>query len=288
MKNYNFKYSHSFTGYKNIPYYQSKVVVLPIPYEGTVSYMSGTASGPEAIINASCNMETFDIENGIDITNTLKIHTLDPLHVTFSSPEQMIKLIKNTTTILINDKKFPAILGGEHSITTGSVRAFKEKYKDLSVLQLDAHADLRDKYQETPYSHACVMRRCREICPVVQVGIRSMSVEESNYIKKNKINDIYLAPGLPENEIISKLSRNIFLTIDLDFFDPSVMPATGTPEPGGYFWLQTIKFLKKLIQARNVVGFDIVELSPIPGISHPNFLAALLVYKLLTYLNLKK
>jgi agmatinase len=179
-------------------------------------------------------------------------------------------------------------LGGEHTISIGLVKAHKEKYRNLSVLQLDAHADLRESYQDSKYSHACVMRRINEFCDYVGVGIRNISKEEIAFAKKEKIK-IFFARDIkdkPEfgDEVLDHLSENVYLTFDLDFLDPSIMPAVGTPEPGGPGWYETLDFLKKIIQNKNVVGLDLVELSPLPGIIAPDFLAAKLLYKIIGYI----
>ena len=179
------------------------------------------------------------------------------------------------------------MLGGEHSITYGLVKAYQEKYKNLTVLQLDAHADLRESYQENKFSHACAMKRVWEICPVVGVGIRNLSEGEFRFVKQKKIR-LFYAKYLQNyktyyDEIVSSLSKNVFLTFDLDYFDPSIMPAVGTPEPGGLFWYETLQLLRKVIQKKNLVGFDVVELSPLAGNVAPDFLAARLIYKLISY-----
>jgi agmatinase len=270
-----------FSGYE-----KCRFAILPVPYEGTVSYGKGASKGPAAILEASKNLETYDEE--ID-KNAYKagIAVLNPLK-SASSPEQMVNDVEKASEKIINDNKFPVMLGGEHSITTGLVRALRKKYNDLSVLQLDAHADLRQEYHGTPYSHASIMARVREICPAVQVGIRSLSAEEAEWIKKNSLL-VFWARDIYNNEdwfekAIEKLSKNVFITIDLDVFDPSVMSATGTPEPGGLDWYTVIKFLKKVCQKRNVVGFDVVELAPTKEVSC-DFLAAKLVYRMIGYLS---
>lgn len=284
MKLYNIKNYPTFCGYQNPSFKESKVVILPIPYQGTVCYGAETAEGPTAIINASSQMETYDLEFGFDLTEKIKIHTLEPMSPNLDSPQLMMNDIEKTTEKIIKQKKFSVILGGEHSVSIGSVEAFKKKYKDLTVVQLDAHADLRNEYQNTKFSHACVMRRCREITNVVQVGIRSMSMEEAEFINKNNLQkSIFFSPELPIKEIIKGIGKNVYLTIDLDVLNPALMPAVGTPEPGGLIWYPFISFLKELFIQKNVVGADIVELAPIPGITAPNFTAAVIVYKIIGY-----
>jgi len=284
MKIYNTKEPFTYCGYPNPHFKKAKAVIVPIPYEGTVYYGSGTAKGPQAIIDASRHMEPYDIELGVEIFNQVLIHTLEQMEANYSSPEQMICDIENAISKLIKGKKFPVILGGEHSITTGCVKAFKNKYKDLTVLQFDAHADLKDEWQGSKYSHACPMRRCREITDVVQVGVRSMEKSEADYIKNNKIGkSIFYSPDLPLKDILNQVGKNVYLTIDLDVFNPALMPAVGTPEPGGLTWYPFIAFLKELFKQRNVVGVDVVELAPIPGMAAPDFMTSVIVYKLIGY-----
>ena len=267
-------------------YDKSRFVILPVAYEGTVSYGKGTSKGPSAVIKASQNMELYDEE--LDKENyKAGICTFKELKAA-DSPEKMVDEVEKASSEIIKDNKIPIMLGGEHSISTGLVRALKKKYSSLSVLQLDAHADLRQEYEGTPYSHASVMARVRELCPAVQVGIRSLSAEESEWIKKDNL-PIFFAKDIHDNndwidKAVEKLSDNVFITIDLDVFDPSIMPATGTPEPGGLQWYQVIKFLKKVAEKKKVVGFDVVELAPTKDHSC-DFLAAKLVYKLIGYLS---
>jgi agmatinase len=184
------------------------------------------------------------------------------------------------------------LLGGEHTVSIGVVKALSKTCDRLSVLQLDAHADLRDSYQESKYSHACTMRRIGEIAPSVGVGIRNLSLDEQEFVEKKKI-DLFYAKDLTENagwadQVLSKLSENVYLTMDLDFLDPSIMPSVGTPEPGGLLWNETLDFLKKAVERKNIVGFDCVELCPIPGLVAPDFLAAKLIYKIIGYVVSKK
>jgi len=269
-------------------YEKSKAVILPVPYEGTVTYGKGTANGPKAIIEASKNMELYDIELDKEIYD-VGIHTLKELKVE-KKPEDVINQVYDSVKKIINDNKFPVVLGGEHSITLGAVKASKEKYDNLSVLQIDAHSDLRDSYDGTKFSHACVMRRVIEICPIIQVGIRSMDIDETKFIKKIAHKNIFFAKDMHNNwydKAIKLLTNNVYITIDVDGLDPSIMPSTGTPEPGGLLWYQTINFLRKIAENKNIVGFDVVELSPIKENHAPDFLAAKLTYKLIGYSLLK-
>jgi agmatinase len=274
-----------FSNYKN-----SKVVILPVPYEGTVFYKKGTKEGPRAIIEASKYMEVYDEELEKN-TFTIGIHTLKELDVENKDVKEVIEDVKLEVGKILNDNKFPVVIGGEHSITIGCVKAFKEKFSDLTVLQLDAHADLRQSYEGNKFSHACVMARVIEVYPIVQVGIRSLSEEEALFIK-NKNLKIFWARDIYNNnkwvdEVLSKLSGDVYITIDLDVFDIGIMPSSGSPEPGGLDWYTVANFLKKVGEEKNVVGFDVVELSPSKMNIAPDFLAAKLIYKLIGYFNLK-
>jgi len=265
-------------------YLNSKVVILPFPYEKTTCYVKGTQRGPAAIIKASTEMELYDEEMG-NVFET-GICTLKPLDID-ESPESMTETTYKAIKNLLKDGKFIVTLGGEHSITSGIVRAFKEKYTELSVLQIDAHADLREDFEGSRHGHACAMKRTREICPVVQVGIRSLSFEESELIKKKSLK-IFWAKDIVGNdawfdEAISMLSKIVYITIDLDGLDPSIMPSVGTPEPGGLGYYQVLRLLKKVCSKRNVVGFDVVELCPDEQEISSDFTAAKLVYKLIGY-----
>jgi agmatinase len=270
---------------------KSEYVILPVPYEQTTTYQHGTKNGPEAIIQASHEVETFDEElkfepyrAGICTLNLLEINSVEPI--------AMLQRIHQATEQLIDAGKRMVMLGGEHTISIGAVKAFKEKYPDLSVLQLDAHADLRDSYEENKFSHACVMRRIAEICPSVGVGVRNLSAEEHDFVQENKT-DIFFSHEMKDNrrwkeQVIKRLGPDVYLTLDLDVLDPSIMPAVGTPEPGGLLWYETLEFLKDLIEKDNIVGCDVVELCPIPGMVAPDFLAAKLVYKIIGYMANKK
>lgn len=262
----------------------AKVIVLPIPYETTSTYRGGTKDAPLSIIASSRFLELYDEEIEVE-TYKVGIYTLSELEINLGTFSSTINQIKKVVKQIISKNKFPVILGGEHSISLGCVQAFFEKYPDLCVLQLDAHADLRDSYQGTKFSHACVGRRILEIVPIIQVGIRSMSYEESIFIKNNSNVKIIYAKDFQKkkDEIINLLGKTVYLSFDLDFFDPSIMPTVGTPEPGGLFWYETLEFLKELNKKKNVVGIDIVELTPLSGVNHPDFLAAKLIYKLIGY-----
>ncbi len=266
----------------------SKIAVLPVPYDGTSTWIKGADKGPLAVIEASYAVELYDIETGLEAYKQ-GIYTCPPLKLD-ASPEKMVKQVEKAVRALIDDRKFVVMLGGEHSITTGAVRAHKAAYKDLSVLQLDAHSDLREEYEGSPYNHACVMARVKEMCPIVQAGIRSMCVEEKDSFDPRSMffaEDIVQGYDWMERAV-SRLSKNVYVTIDLDVLDPSIMPSTGTPEPGGLGWYQVLELLKTLCEKKNVVGFDVVELCPSKAEKAPDFLAAKLIYKFLTYIAQQK
>lgn len=285
------KISHNFLGVWRARLENSKVIILPVPYEGTVTYRAGTSAGPSAIIEASKHIEFFDNELNYE-PYVLGIHTLPELSLEDRDPNEVFNIVLDTGRRLINKEKLIIMLGGEHSITPGMVCAFSERYNDLSVLQLDAHADLRNEYYGTKYNHACVMRRVLEFCPIVQVGIRSISFAERRFTKQKNLNVFFMHDIRSSSEwmdrAIEKLSENVYVSIDLDVFDPSIMPSVGTPEPGGMFWDETSAFLRKVAEKRTIIGADIVELSPIKDFIAPDFLAAKLVYKLIGYAFLAK
>lgn len=263
---------------------KAKVVVLPVPYEGTVSYGSGTSGGPEAIIEASRYMELYDLELDIEPYQA-GIYTAETLKVGDLSADKMIEEVEKKYRELVNQGKFLAMIGGEHSISYGADKVLREKYPDLAVLQWDAHADLRDSFGGTKFSHASVMRRFYDNAKkLVQVGIRSMSKEEADFIKKNNLRkNIFTPEEFNIKKILSRLGENVYITVDLDGFDPAIVPATGTPESGGLSWLDFLALMRQVFQKKNVVGFDVVELAPIKGQPASDFLAALAVYKMIGY-----
>jgi len=269
-------------------YRTSKVVILPLSYEGTVTYGKGTGQGPEAIIQASRQLELYDEELDQE-TYRIGIHTLKGIKAETLSPEEVTEAVYREASRLVKDKKFLAALGGEHSLSLGLVKALNQRYKDLTILQLDAHADLRDEYQGTKYNHACIGRRLLELAPLTQVGVRSLDQAQADYIRSEKRLKVFYASRIIGQkdwleEVLSSLSSHVYLTFDLDVFDPGIMPAVGTPEPGGLSWYETLNFLRRLTEEKRIVSFDIVELSPQPGNIAPDFLAAKLVYKLLGYI----
>jgi agmatinase len=259
------------------------IVIVPVPYDGTSTWIKGADKGPEAIIEASANMELYDIETDSEVYKK-GIFTDSPIQG-LSFPEDVAETLTDMVTYDIEDGKFVVVIGGEHSVSIGSVRAHTQNYKDLTVLQLDAHSDLRDEYNGSKYSHACVMARVKELCPFLQVGIRSMDVSEKERLDKNRIifaKDIHTDKNWIK-KAVSKLSRTTYITIDLDVFDPSIMPSTGTPEPGGLSWYDVLTLLQTVSENTDIVGFDVVELCPDGKNKAPNFLAAKLIYKLLSY-----
>jgi agmatinase len=235
-------------------------------------------------------MELYDEELDAEVYKA-GIHTMEPLEAVASGPEGMLERIEKALSGVFGLGKIPVMLGGEHSITLGAVRAARKRYPKLSVLHLDAHADMRMSYQGTPYSHACIGRRMAELCPVVQAGIRSMSVEEAQYLRKRKL-PLFSAAAIRRDgawvaKALRHLSKDVYITVDLDAFDPSVMPATGTPEPGGLLWHDVLDLVREVCRKKNVIGFDLVELAPIPGMVAPDFLAARLAYRMMGYVEKK-
>ena len=265
-------------------YQSAKIVILPIPYDYTATWQKGADQGAEAIIEASAHVELYDIDTDSEV-HLHGIHTFELPHLP-RSPEKLTQIVRERFSSFADDDKFPVMLGGNHSVTPGAVQGLKDHFADLTVLQLDAHADLRESYHGSMFNHACVMARIEEICETVQVGIRSMSREEFNRLDTVRVffaRDIFLRSDWVE-KVVELLSANVYVTIDLDVFDPSVMPSTGTPEPGGLSWYQVIRLLKEVAENRNVVGFDVVELVPNKHNKAPDFIAAKLVFKFLSYI----
>lgn len=259
-------------------YKSSKFVIIPCPHEVSVSYGGGTKKGPQAILNASFFVENFDEELKQETYRKCGIHTLKP---------QKVAGLGSRVASIIKDKKIPITLGGEHSLSIEAVKAARAHYPRLSVLQFDAHADLRDEYHGDKYSHACAIRRVLEICPVVQVGIRNLSEEEYLFAQKTgQIEKIHFAEHLDVAEkVVSQLHEHVYITFDVDAFDSTVMPSTGTPEPGGFFWYEALDILREVCRLKKVVAADFVELAPIKGFSAPDFTVAKLIYRLMGYLS---
>ena len=261
----------------------SDIIIIPVAYDGTSTWVKGANKGPEAIIDASANMELYDIDTDSEVYKR-GIFTEGIIGGEISTVE-MIEAVFGNVKYYLDKDKFVIVIGGEHSVNIGSVKAYAQKYDDLTILQLDAHADLRNEYNGSKYNHACVMNRAKELCPIIQVGIRSMDVSEKDFMDKSRMffaKDIYNNSDWIKN-VISQLSTNVYITIDLDVFDPSIMPSTGTPEPGGLLWYDVLDLMKNLFNKKNVVGFDVVELCPDGRNKAPDFLAAKLIYKLLSY-----
>ena len=265
---------------------QSRVVILPVPVDRTTSYVGGTRNGPHEILQASSHIELWDEELQVDV-HPVGIYTLPEMEFPFSRMDEIVEEIRRVVAELLKRDKFPMILGGEHSITGPIVKAVAAKHRNLSVLQIDAHADMRDTFMGTPHNHACAMRRVSECAAVTQVGIRSLSPEEAEAIPSLPTKVFYDFNMRQQadwmDRVVDSLGETVYITIDVDGMDPAIMPATGTPEPGGLSWYELLALLRKTIEKRKVVGCDIVELAPMPGNVAPNFLCAKLVYKILSY-----
>lgn len=264
-------------------YSESGIIIVPVPYDETSTWMKGADKGPDAILEASVNLEFYDIET-LSEAHLKGINTIAPI-LEKETPLKLVKAVYEKIESLLAESKYPVIIGGNHSVSIGSIKAFSEYYKNLSVLQLDAHADLRQTYEGSEFNHACAMARARECSPVVQVGIRSMSAEELPYVQHDRIfysHELFYDKTLYQ-KALDKLTENVYITIDLDVFDPSIMPSTGTPEPGGPEYFELMHFLRDVIKNRNVVGFDVVELCPSPTNKSPDFIAAKIIYQLLSY-----
>jgi agmatinase len=268
------------------------VVILPLPYERTSSYVRGSFRGPRAILEASTQLEEFDEELTVEIHRLCNgIATLEPMQFLTETAQEAIDRIRQAVRSMLDLGKFVVCLGGEHTTSLGPLHAFHDRYGDtLSVLHLDAHRDLRDSYLGDPYSHASVMARALEFIPsLVQLGIRSHSQGEARFDEAENVRTYYahlIKTGkMPDWEarVLGALSDQVYVTIDCDFFDPSLIPSVGTPEPGGFLWYETIEFLRRLCKEKTVVGFDLCEFTPIEGIHHPDFALARLIYKLIGY-----
>jgi agmatinase len=264
----------------------SKAVILPVPIDRTTSYVGGTRNGPREILIASSHMELWDEEVGADVHGA-GIFTLPEMELPFGELPAVMDEIQRVAYEVLSRDKFLVTLGGEHSITPPLVAAAAQRYPGVSVLQIDAHADLRDSYMGTIHNHACAMRRVLDLAPVTQVGIRSLSTEEAAALSRLKTTIFYDVSMRRDPDwierVVDSLGDTVYVTIDVDGMDPAVMPATGTPEPGGLSWYEMLALLRATLTRRRVVACDVVELSPIPGLVAPNFLCSKLVYKILTY-----
>ena len=269
---------------------KAKVVIMQAPYDRTTTYIHGTSAGPSAILDASKYLELYDDELNQE-TYKVGIHTMAPLEIEKLSSEEMVEKIYLSTLELLKAGKFPVMLGGEHSVSVGAVKAFKETYPGISVLHLDAHNDLRNEYFGSKLNHGCAARRISEMCPIVQVGTRSMSKEEKDFLAsqqdgKVKTINVYDILDTPmwKDKATNNLTENVYVSIDLDVFDPAIVPAVGTPEPGGLGWYEILDLLRDVSKDRKIVGLDVVELCPINGQIASDFFAAKLVYRLLGYI----
>ena len=265
---------------------RARVVILPIPLDRTTSYVAGTRNGPHEILVASSHLELWDEETETDV-HGVGIFTLPDMEFPFGTIDEVMVEIRRVASALVSQGKFPVVLGGEHSITAPIVAAVAAKHPGLSVLQIDAHADLRDSYMGTPFNHACAMRRVLEYARATQVGIRSLSPEEAA-AAPTLPTEIFYDYNMRQDDrwidrVVDSLGESVYITIDCDGLDPAIMPAVGTPEPGGLSWYETLAVLRRVIESRRVVGCDLVELCPIPGNVAPNFLCAKLIYKILSY-----
>ncbi|WP_203257083.1 agmatinase [Hyunsoonleella ulvae] len=262
---------------------QAKIVLIPVPYDGTSTWQKGADKGPEAFLEASENMELYDIETDIEVYKE-GIHLAEAVTEN-DSPETMVEAVHKAVKSYIKKNKFVTIFGGEHSISIGTIRAFNEAFNNLTVLHIDAHADLRQSYEGSTCNHACAVYEASLQTNLIQVGIRSMDAKEKSVMDLDKT---YFAHDMVVNDswiesVIDQMTNNVFITFDLDAFDPSILPSTGTPEPGGLLWYETLDFLKQVFEEKNVVGFDIVELCPNENDKSSDFLAAKLYYKMLSY-----
>lgn len=262
--------------------------IIPVPYDGTTSFLSGARDGPAAIIEASRHLEDYDIELDCDISE-VGIHTTQELQPQMDGPQSMIAVVRRAVGSAASNGKLPILLGGEHSITVGAVQALTELYSDLSVLYIDAHADMRDSYMGTKWGHASVARRISEICPLALIGVRSISAEEKGFVEEQGISLQFWDAAVParlDSAIAlatDHLTENIYISIDLDALDPSIMAGVGTPEPGGMLWHEILALLHAISHRAAIVGFDVVELNPSQGAVSCAFTAAKLAYKLIGY-----
>ena len=265
---------------------ESRAVILPVPVDRTTSYVPGTRNGPREILQASSHMELWDEELGTDV-HPVGIFTLPEMELPFGELQPLMNEIQRVASEVFSRGKFLVALGGEHSITPPLVAAAAAKYRGVHVLQIDAHADLRDSYMGTPHNHACAMRRTLDHASITQVGIRSLSTDEAAVVPKLRTSIFYDSSMRADpawiDRVVESLGDPVYITIDVDGMDPAIMPATGTPEPGGLSWYEMLALLRATIERRDVIGCDLVELSPLPGLMAPNFLCAKLIYKILTY-----
>jgi agmatinase len=268
-------------------YETASIAILPVPYDVTSTWMKGSDSGPQALLEASANLELYDIETDYEVFRQ-GIVTVDPV-LCPEEPGAMVAAVYERARRLLKDGKFVVGIGGEHTISLGLVQAAATRFSNLSVLQFDAHADTRNEYEGSRYSHACVMSRIGEICPYVQAGIRSMDSSELKTLNRDRT--FFAHEIIKGHDVTSRalkaLTKNVYVTIDLDVLDPSIMPSTGTPEPGGLDWYTLLSFMESVVMGKNIVGIDITELLPNPANRGPDFLAAKLVYRVLSMIFLR-
>ncbi len=274
-------------GLENQDYEKAKVVVLPVPYDSTSTYRAGSRDGPHAIIEASRQMELYSEELGADISKKIGIYTLEELEPNLDSPRKTVDRIAKEVSIILDDSKMPLLLGGEHTIAVGAIVAVSKSFKDFSVLHFDAHSDSRDEFMGSRYCHACIMSRARELCKsCYSVGVRSTDEQSAKRYSKNTL---YMKDigGMSTKQVVDRIlkntKKNLYITVDLDVLDPSEMPSTGTPEPGGMMYNDIKDILKGVLKERKLIGIDFNEMCPIPGITAPNFLVAKLIYLVLGY-----
>lgn len=269
-------------------YATAKFVVLPVPYDATSSWVHGAEKGPEKLLEASVQLEWYDTETHTEAYRQ-GIHTAAPIDEQ-RSPELLCEAVERRVSALFDDNKIPVTIGGNHTVSIGAIRAAAKRFANLTVLQLDAHSDLRTSYEGSELNHACVMNQAKRIAQITQVGIRSQCIEETDNFDPDRIfwaKDIYFDRNASwEEKAYRTLNPNVYLTIDLDVFDTGILAATGTPEPGGLQYFQVLHFLRPLFERFNVVGFDIVELCPKPNLHASDYLAARLAYQLMTYKSL--
>lgn len=264
----------------------ARVVIVPVPYDRTASFMKGTAEGPRAAIDASRYMELYDEELDLE-PHTIGIHTAPPVSGNDDPPEVMADKVQRAVAGYLARGKMPVVLGGEHSVSIGAIRAYLEAYPRLSILQFDAHGDLREVYEGSRFNHACIMRHFAGDVPTLQVGIRSLSREEADFIRERRLMVVsarqFIERPQAALDLVDRLTDEIYLTFDVDYFDPAILPATGTPEPGGPGWYPTLDFIREVCRRKTLVGFDVNELRPLADDVAPDFLVAKLIYKILAY-----
>ena len=295
LRNLDWELPHNFLGLdeQGSAFDAARAVILPVPYEATTSYGAGTGAGPAAILEASRYLELYDQELDA-VPSEQGIATLPALSLTGAGPEAAIRALREAYDTLLDAAadKFVITLGGEHSITSAPILAWAERLakegRRLSILQVDAHTDLRHEYEGSPYSHAAVMARVVESCTITAVGIRALTKEEADFARGQDDIHIFYADNIHDgtgwiDDVMKTLGDDVYITFDVDGFDPALVPATGTPEPGGLQWYPVMKLLRRVFGERNVVAADVVELAPIPGYHAANFLVAKLVYKMIGY-----